>query len=192
MRSHVEQDYETAKMIADKNLQKIINEWPRALAEREERIFEELSSSREPSLKKLENIYAFLDDLLSFVANYTPCRKGCSYCCYMKVAVSPLEAEYIQTNLRIKQRPNLQRKDTYGTPCPFLKDGACSIYEYRPFVCRRHLTFFDNPRWCQLDLCDKYIWPLLRCPEVETSYRFVISESGDRSLYDIRQLFQYE
>jgi len=188
----VEQDYETAKILADKNLEKIMKEMPHGLAEREERIFAKLSTSRESSLKKLESIYAFLNDLLSFVAKYMPCRKGCNYCCYIKVSISSLEAEYIQTNLGIKQHPNLQRKDIYGTPCPFLKDGACSIYEYRPFVCRRHLALFDNPKWCQLGLCDKYMFPQIRCTEVEKSYYFVISASGAGSLYDIRQLFQYE
>jgi maleate isomerase len=27
-----------------------------------------------------------------------------------------------------------------GLPCPFLEDGACSIYEDRPFVCREYLV----------------------------------------------------
>ena len=95
----MEQDYETAKMIADKNIEKIMKEMPHGLAEREGRIFAELSISRESSLKKLESIYAFLNDLLSFVAKYIPCRKGCDYCCYIKVSISSLEAEYIQTKI---------------------------------------------------------------------------------------------
>ena len=37
-----------------------------------------------------------------------------------------------------------------GTPCPFLKQGECSVYEHRPFACRTHLSLDDDDLLCQL------------------------------------------
>ena len=182
-------DYKTAAKVAEENLNKIINQMPRSLARREEDMFKKLSLSGESYFKKLEQLYIFLDDIFSFFGKFTPCRKGCSYCCYIEISISSIEAEYIENKLRIKQAPNLDRKEFFGTPCPFLNNNACSIYKYRPFVCRRHHALFDNPEWCNLDLCDKYTFPQVRCTEVEKSYQFILMTSGS-SLYDIRQLFQ--
>lgn len=32
-------------------------------------------------------------------------------------------------------------------PCPFLDDGLCAIYNYRPFSCRMHFSL-SPPHWC--------------------------------------------
>ena len=181
-----ERDYKTARTVAEQNLAKIVNRISPSLSKREEGIFAELSISNESSIKKLEKLYAFMDELYAFVGNFTPCRKGCSSCCRITVSISSLEAEYVQTNLVIRQTPNLDKKVFFGTPCPFLNDDACSIYEYRPFVCRRHHALFDNAKWCQLDLCQKYTFPLVKFTEIERSYWFII---GASHIYDIRQLF---
>ena len=38
----------------------------------------------------------------------------------------------------------------YGshTPCPFLQQGECSIYEHRPLTCRMHMNFDRDNYWC--------------------------------------------
>ena len=35
-----------------------------------------------------------------------------------------------------------------NNPCPFLVDGACSIYEVRPYVCANYFSQ-SPPEWCQ-------------------------------------------
>lgn len=183
------EDYETARRVAEKNQDMIINQMPHDLAEREDRLFMRLSVSKESSLEKLERLYSFMDDLYAFISRFIPCRKGCNHCCHIAVSISSLEAEYIGSTLGIRQTPNLDRKDFFGTPCPFLKEGVCSIYKYRPFVCRRHVALVDDPKWCQLELCNKYIFPNIRSTEIEKSYHFIVKGSGASTLYDIRQLF---
>lgn len=79
------------------------------------------------------------------------CRKGCSFCCLLKVTVTILEV------LRIAARQPSERRSailaaaetsgpedrghlTRSMPCPLLVDGACSIYEFRPLTCRALLS----------------------------------------------------
>ncbi|HVL09346.1 MAG TPA: YkgJ family cysteine cluster protein, partial [Burkholderiaceae bacterium] len=36
------------------------------------------------------------------------------------------------------------------SPCPFLRDGACSVYDVRPMACRLLLNLDDDDLLCQL------------------------------------------
>jgi Fe-S-cluster containining protein len=84
------------------------------------------------------------------------CAKGCSACCHFEVEVTNYEAE-ILTDLvkaghpisRERLTAQSQRKLQDGqwregtrnatNPCVFLGgEGACTIYEHRPVMCRRH------------------------------------------------------
>jgi RimJ/RimL family protein N-acetyltransferase/Fe-S-cluster containining protein len=62
------------------------------------------------------------------------CRPGCCFCCVDEITVFEIEAERIQ-----RHHPELLAT---GEPhpvggCAFLDDdGACRIYEHRPYVCR--------------------------------------------------------
>lgn len=86
------------------------------------------------------------------------CSKGCYYCCYAQVSVTPPEAIYIgkflQENYSLSKTDQLLKKIknnislTEGksleeririwekTPCIFLSDNECSIHAVRPFICR--------------------------------------------------------
>lgn len=84
------------------------------------------------------------------------CRQGCSHCCHQTVGVTPLEAFAIVAHLlrtrsdeeltelsatlgeRVRETRGLSAAEQYSPrfPCVFLEDGACSIYEARPLVCR--------------------------------------------------------
>jgi len=184
----IDDDYKAAEKIARENLTKIENQLPRSLAIREENIFETLRRSGKSLLKQLEQLYTLMDDLYSFFSQYTPCQKGCCYCCYIEVSISSLEAEYIERKTGIKRALHSGIREIFGTPCPFLDNDTCSIYKHRPFVCRHHNALFDNPRWCNLDLCNRYKFPQVRFSEVEKSYQLILKTSGS-SLADIRQLF---
>ncbi len=80
------------------------------------------------------------------------CRKGCSFCCHLKVTATPLEVIRIAATIDadrhssvlaaadevvgLDERQRLARK----IPCPLLIEGACSVYEVRPLTCRALLS----------------------------------------------------
>ena len=93
------------------------------------------------------------------------CRRGCSYCCHLRVEVTPAEAFALADWLRrtstperlahviAKLRENVERERRMGVEarkreniaCALLgDDGACGAYEARPAQCRRfHSTDLD-------------------------------------------------
>jgi hypothetical protein len=60
------------------------------------------------------------------------CRRGCAFCCYVNVDVTPLEA----IRLRRATRAAVAAARPGRTPCALLADSACSHYAIRPIVCR--------------------------------------------------------
>lgn len=82
------------------------------------------------------------------------CKSGCNDCCSFKVEVLGPEAFYIARKLKsvlsieeagllveslekyIVKAKNYEG-DTHAPTCPMLKEGLCSIYDFRPLVCRR-------------------------------------------------------
>lgn len=84
------------------------------------------------------------------------CRKGCDACCTRLVEATLPEAVAVQAHLlenwtkehvealiertdKAQEGNRLLWEDAIGRPlaaCPFLEDGACSIYEVRPVSCR--------------------------------------------------------
>jgi len=87
---------------------------------------------------KLIELHAEVDDGASVLmlrhANRLRCRRGCAECCADGLTVFEIEAERIRRN-----HAGLLETDTPHTEgvCAFLDDeGACRIYEDRPYVCR--------------------------------------------------------
>jgi len=85
----------------------------------------------------------------------TSCKMGCSACCHLEVEVTPDEASLLADIIEAghpvdKERMELQSQRKRQDPswllgvaannrCVFLGDsGACSIYESRPSICRKH------------------------------------------------------
>lgn len=113
------------------------------------------------------------------IEDKTPCTKGCSHCCKsgMRIDISELEANYIKHKLGIANNTiNFGEKGYIPQgPCPFLINDVCSIYEIRPYQCRKHVVLEkDNTKCIQgnvscklqgskefdrayLSLVDKYI-----------------------------------
>ncbi len=103
---------------------------------------------------KFENFEKFLasvdDDLrkiFQYQQEYIHCKQGCSYCCRQgDYPLSQLEFEYLMSgfeqlddNLKAQIKSNIEEtkngnRDSYV--CPFLINDSCSVYNYRPFVCR--------------------------------------------------------
>lgn len=125
----------------------------------------------------VEAAYARLLELVEraskIIQPSTPCKKGCSYCCYMAVGISEQEAEIIakhtgrpmRSGLTLKAFVNEQNIRTFseyqervvsrhrGVRCTFLGDeGECTIYEVRPLACRTNFNLSDTPDVCNLEL----------------------------------------
>ena len=108
--------------------------------------------------------------------NFNPACDTCTHsaCCYEPVYSDQIEVDDILSRLTPEQRSELieavhrwhKRATLSGVllleekgaafpyrdaslPCPFLKDGRCSIYEHRPLACRAHYAL-ANPDNCKM------------------------------------------
>ena len=97
-----------------------------------------------PNLDRLERIYRQVPG--------RKCRDGCSDCCGA-IHWGPTENQNILANLALEGKHALQvkvysKEQLMTMDCPYLMNGRCSIYAYRPLVCR---------------LYGVTVHPLLRC-----------------------------
>lgn len=98
------------------------------------------------------------------IKELSPCRMGCSACCYTQVSVTEEEAELLA--LRISEGVEIDHKKLaiqmqagdspeefykifyHERKCIFLDDeGGCKVYEDRPSVCRTNVVLGD-PSQC--------------------------------------------
>jgi Fe-S-cluster containining protein len=99
-----------------------------------------MSENNKEILEALQKFYSALDTHIHSIEEKNKsrinCKKGCFSCCKDDLEVFSIEAENIRQNhseFLIKEKPG-----KIGM-CAFLNgEGACRIYESRPFVCRTH------------------------------------------------------
>lgn len=89
------------------------------------------------------------------------CKKGCSDCCEKgDYPLSDIELEYLMkgfmglaSSTKIEVQKNIKNM-VKGGACPFLLNKQCSIYPYRPIVCRVHgLAYFYKDEKVKLPHC---------------------------------------
>lgn len=100
----------------------------------------------------MDNYRKFLKEFDRKLENYfnqhkehVHCKIGCSSCCENgDYPLSQLELEYLMqgyinldNETKIKVQKNI-KSILKGKQCPFLLEKKCSIYEYRPIICRVH------------------------------------------------------
>jgi hypothetical protein len=170
------------------NAEKISDSLPLKLKEREDNLVTRFSKHKGNSLTKLKALYDFMDELYSFVNQHIPCKKSCSYCCYYEVSISEIEVQFIEQSLKIKRLKNKYSGIFHGTPCPFLKEQVCSIYLYRPFFCRYHITLKDLLTYCHPDVANEFEVPMFHFSEVIKVYNMIIQENQS-DMFDIREAF---
>ncbi len=89
-------------------------------------------------LNALEKMYADVDRRANRLAqihqNRLKCKRGCSMCCVDDLTVYEIEAE----NIHRHHKEFLDTAEPHKKGmCAFLdEEGACRIYEHRPYVCR--------------------------------------------------------
>lgn len=117
-------------------------------------------------IEKYELYLKFMDrQLAKFFEEQSPyifCKEGCCSCCqkgeypisavefsYMLVGARMLSSDIVsqieQNMFRIKEeKDNYDGTDIFRHACPFLINNSCSIYLYRPVICRTHgLAYFS-------------------------------------------------
>lgn len=144
-------------------------------------------------LTKLRALFDFMTALYGAVARHMPCKKGCTPCCHYPVSITHLEIEFIERGAGIKRAKHIMKTARpHDTPCPFLRNDTCSIYEHRPFVCRRHVTLTKTPHWCHPDRAYTEEFPLLKFSEVDRVFDALVRETGKTAFCDIREAFLVE
>ena len=97
-------------------------------------------------------IYGRFEEASAPYRETAACEKGCAFCCTDAGSIDITTLEGVRIRNRIAQMPRPQRsalkkalaKDARQrekgrkVPCPFLlRNMSCSIYDIRPFACRR-------------------------------------------------------
>lgn len=84
------------------------------------------------------------------------CRPGCNYCCSLRVEVTSPEVFLIARHLSKMDKNSISvlmdklkahsvrakglEMSDYYLQCPLLTDGMCSVYEFRPSMCRKFFS----------------------------------------------------
>jgi len=114
----------------------------------------------EPLSRAVQSMYTDMEQRLGQVDFQPPmaCARGCSYCCYNQISLTPPEALFLGLYMferyqgeqvlalaarvdnilaRIKGRTRAELGAMrHELPCPFLEDGACGVHPARPLACR--------------------------------------------------------
>lgn len=148
-------------------------------------------------------------------APVSPCRAGCSHCCHMSTSVTRAEAEVIGKAIgRKPAEPPPERavseksaramfaagKDAHdfeaemvahwgGTPCTFLVNDRCSIYEERPVACRQLISVEDDDLLCRIVPGQDIQAHYADTTPGRQAYAMAFSEDTNATMADIRDWF---
>ncbi len=118
-----------------------------------------MSDYNKEILEALQKFYSALDVHISSIEEKNKsrinCKKGCFSCCKDDLDVFGIEAVNIKKNHQ--EFLETEKPHEVGM-CAFLDDeGACRIYESRPFVCRTHgvpISYLQNDEEGEFELRD--------------------------------------
>lgn len=180
---------------AESRIKAFIASVPPDLVHEEQHIAANVNNINASPRVKLRKVYDLLDRISQHTQSFVPCSAGCSDCCKMNVSISDVEAE--QIGARINRTPESPKTPTrpddtskhLGVPCPFLKNDECSIYDFRPVVCRKHFTFDASPYWCHPSRSTSGALPQLALSGVDSVYAVISIRRKTIFFADIRDFF---
>lgn len=172
-----------------RNSSKMAQSFPLKLTRKENNLPKRIRKVRGDQFKKLTTLYRDVDEIFSHINKYAACSKGCSSCCHIPVSISELEVLHIEKQTGKKAKPTSLPQNFHGQPCPFLTNNACSIYEHRPLVCRKHVSFTSTAYWCSIERCNELDQQMLKLTGVNQAFEELRNSSGMGELFDIRQKF---
>ncbi len=138
----------------------------------------------------MKRAYEFVDWYVQTVqlAESSVCRKGCSHCCHNPTTVLDIEARYISNRTGIPLSAVANASIDKSGPCVFLKHNQCSVYKYRPMVCRTFFAF-DDPSECVDSHNDHIITQLDQIGPAQAVMLLLIKKLGHLQFLDIREWF---
>jgi len=158
-------------------------------------------------------LFKFIKKINTIFKPFSPCKKNCSKCCNIDVAVSGMELDLIEKYLATKKNKTIVRKTENvvnifikevgeerfgkmckGEKCPFLKKDKCSIYKVRPYFCREYMVFEKDNRKCGYN--DEWVNQLGPLMKNGFYYRKILQNTYkineiflNQALYEIRDCF---
>ena len=102
-----------------------------------------------------------LEEYFKIHKEFIHCKLGCSACCEKgDYPLSKIELEYLMQGFialnnetKIKVQNNV-KKMIKGESCPFLIDKKCSVYPFRPIICRVHgLAYICKDKVVKVPYC---------------------------------------
>jgi Fe-S-cluster containining protein len=145
----------------------------------------------EPDINFIMDYTAFLEDLDKRLRQYfelhqehIKCCIGCSECCENgDYPLSQAELEYLMqgySKLKDSEKIKIQnniKNIIKGGACPFLIDKKCSVYTYRPIICRVHGLAY---------LCEKEVVKVPYCVKDGKNYSKVY-KNGEITINPIKE-----
>lgn len=173
----------------------VIRSDPKLIAEADELLQTFKESKDYANYENIHTLHKFFDKVSRSIGDgRSVCQRGCAHCCNLDIDLDFFEARYIAHHLDltlIDRNKRVRKGYEYdrGNYCPFLnqRNGACSIYKYRPIVCRSFITF-DSPAYC----ADRS-YPVHALFSIDKSaffplYQRLVASSGGK-FADIREWF---
>jgi uncharacterized protein len=176
---------EEAISTSRRRLERLIASFPARLQLLENQLPKKLRKA-ESKWEALKILYKTTDELFEAVLPKTPCKRGCSGCCHIPVHISMDEAALIQERTGTAMIAPLPPRNFHGVPCPFLVNGECSIYEHRPFACRKHVVLHATAYWCAPERCNEIKVSQVHFSELDDAFSRLVNRS---TVVDIRQVF---
>ena len=116
------------------------------------------SAARAQTVRMYGRLATLQDTVIERRALTVACRRGCSFCCHLRVEIRPHDAfvlaHHLQTKLDAARRAELvarvaanrqriasltpEQHIRAGIACALLEDGACMAYAGRPATCRKY------------------------------------------------------
>ena len=186
--------HNASKVAAETRRAAFVAAIPLELSNREDNIQINLAKENASSRSKLRKIYNLMADLGKVAEPYIACGKGCSSCCKMNVKISQLEANQIGEKIGEKAKQLIKSKnyssnEFIGIACLFLKDDVCTIYDVRPFACRKHIWFDTSAYWCDPSRSLDVAMPMIEYSGALGAFFDVSMKDGIGVHADIRDFF---
>lgn len=123
--------------------------------------------TNETLFSAIESLYHEIDNLNDSIVALAEkqnmkvaCAKGCEWCCHQAVYANSYELHYLSEHIlnnftpdeiaEMTAKAHKKQKKTsalneseiqkFKSPCPLLKNGACTTYQARPMACRIYLS----------------------------------------------------
>ncbi len=176
----------TAGQYAKSAIESVPSPWPV--------VFQLLNAANSASTaaKRVLWINKAADALAKTYQPVSACKVGCTHCCHIPVNLTKAEAEVLGKAIGRKPAPLASHTNDDSVefpPCSFLVNGKCSIYEWRPSVCRSHMNMDQDDLLCRLVPGARIPVPYLDTRPIVMSR---VQAGGRSSNADIRQWFPAE